>query len=829
MSDRILDMPQDQQDRAAELDVLDAFDPDDDLSEALQDTPEERAVLNPPKKNVPSPLSNPTLEAIAQQIAGRLGKAIPATPAERAKARRERLDAQVGALLASADRVMGVKVRAGSRTVAPEGVEHVGTWANYVFSSPTVQALYQMSTMGRAGAKAILMENGKVALLDADGDVEKVEAPVMVHPIVASSTASTAVPVAAGKSGKPGKSGKSGSEKSEKSGSTAYAPADPKSEPRGLLDVFDPRHNMREMAKEMLLLEDHIAQPAKYCPDCIRKHLLRTEALAEEAVQLDVDGVHQDYLLPMPGQIRNLQRAFLDNEAVSDRAASLKGRLALQQQVRSMRKALSKRSFSALAFKPSAPVDPALGPEGAPVQPRPGDPGTVSGSPARTPVMFALDRGASNGSPSGAQGGQGGHLGGAPRSKVVWNGHRTGMESEKGAKNARLGADASPLDPLPSTVVAALRRRISVGDLQAHPIPVLYRTRVTTGPASGTTTISEGLVTNARSEGELVVQTLEVPPRTVVVPIGDVVLDFSGDDAFTAIPWPAVLPVTRDLSGRGARGADSAAQASRAEDFSIDPQDHPERWLMIRVIASVLWPVVDAFALRMAQGQRDPAANPAAADSSAEKSAAEKSALGAVPEMSLRDAARRAILQRILVAAVVNAVYESGLDPNVEADGGHDVGLFQLRDDGAGVGMSKAARRDPFLNTGRVGQRFLEMKKFFEPLGAAEAVTPGSTAPSAWTEAFTRYVEAPAPIPGKPGLIEKIRGDTTAAAFTRRSLEVAHAPAEVALVPNDGVDRFRPALWVLGGIGTVAAAVGLKTVWDAHQQAKGMYRFSRPT
>ena len=804
---RVLDVPRDQRDRAAELDMLDAFDPDDDLSEVLQDSPEELAVLRPPKKNAPSPLSNPTLEAIAQQIAGRLGKAIPATKADRVKARRERLDAQVGALLASADRVMGIKARTGSRTVVQEGVEHAGTWANYVFSSPTVQAIYQMRTMGRAGAEAVLMENGKVALLDVNGNVEKVEEPAMVHPITPPPVA-MAAPV-----GKPGKAGKSG-----KSGSTAYAPI---SEPRGLLDVFDPRHNMREMAKEMLLLEDHVAQPAKHCKDCIMKHLLRTEALAEEAVQLDVEGEHQEYLLPLPGQIRNLQRAFLDNEAVSDRAASLKGRLVLQQQVRSMRKALSKRSFSALAFKPSAPVDPALGPEGAPVWPKPGDSGTVSGSSARTPVMFALDRGA-----AGVPGAQDGKLGGASRSRVGWNGHRTGLERGGSRQEAhpgdRLGADASKVsaktptapDPLPSTVVAALRRRVSAGDLQDHPVPVFYRTRVTTGPGSGTTTIREGLVTNVRSEGELVIQSLEVPPRTVVVPTGDIVLDLSGDDAFTAIPWPTSLPVTRDLSGRGARGADSQAQASRAEDFSIDKDEHPERWRMIRVIASVLWPVVDGFALRMAQGQQKPA---------------EKDALGAdVPDLSLRDAARRAILQRLLVAAVVNAVYESGLDPDVEADGGHDVGLFQLRDDGAGVGMSKAARKDPLLNTGRIGQRFLEVKKFFEPLGMAEAATPGSTAPSAWTEAFTRYVEAPAAIPGKPGLVEKVRGDTTAAAFTRRSLKVAHAPAEVTLVPGDGVDRFRPALWVLGGIGTVAAAVGIKTAWDAHQATKDMYRFSRP-
>ena len=839
---RILDIPIDQHDRAVERDLIDSFDPDDDLETVLRDTRAERVLLNPPKKKISPSLDNPTLEAIAQQIASRLGRAIPAKPKKSGSmsqlARADaRADARVGALLASADRLMGIKTplktpsktgsKTGSRDVAPEPVEHPGTWANYIFSSPTVQNIYQMRTAGRAGAGAVLMENGKVALLDVGGNVEKVEAPVMVHPIVAPPVALAAPPGVTSfgpfvvvKSNKPKgtvastqNAGKPSIDSGKKQGSTAYAPDGLQSEPRGLLDVFDPRHNMREMAKELLLLEDHVAQPAKHCPDCIRKHLLRSEALAEEAVQLDVDGEYQEYLLPLPGQIRNLQRAFLDNEAVSDRAASLKGRLALQQQVRSMRKVLSKRGFSALAFKPSEPVDPALGPVGAPIYPLPGDLGTVSGSAARTPIVFAMDRGSDA------------RVGMEAEETRERAGHRTGRIQ------ARLGADTSlVLDPLPSTVMAALRRRVSAGDLQNNPIPVLYRTRDTPGPTS-LTTVGEGLVTNLRGEGELVVQTLQVPPRTVIVPIGDAVLDLSGDEAFTAIPWPDSLPVTRDLSGRGARGVDSATQAGRAESFSISKEEHPNRWLMIRLIASVLWPVVDGFALRMVQEispvvPAEPATTPASPPASSVK-------LGIAPVMSLPDAARRAILQRLLVAAVVNAVYESGLDSGIEGDLGHAVGLFQLRDDGAGIGMSKAARKDPFLNTGRIGQRFLEVRKFFERLGKAEAAVPGSTAPSEWTEAFTRYVEAPGAIPGKPGLVEKVRGDTTAASFTRQSLDIPHAPAEVVVAPEVEDTGFRPGVWVIGGIAAVAAAVGVGTAWNTYQKKQAypknqiMNRFSR--
>jgi hypothetical protein len=147
--------------------------------------------------------------------------------------------------------------------------------------------------------------------------------------------------------------------------------------------------------------------------------------------------------------------------------------------------------------------------------------------------------------------------------------------------------------------------------------------------------------------------------------------------------------------------------------------------------------------------------------------------------------------------------------------------------------MSKAARKDPFLNTGRIGQRFLEVRKFFERLGKAEAAVPGSTAPSEWTEAFTRYVEAPGAIPGKPGLVEKVRGDTTAASFTRQSLDIPHAPAETVAAPEVEDTGFRPGVWVIGGIAAVAAAVGVGTAWNTYQKKQAypknqiMNRFSR--
>jgi len=464
-------------------------------------------------------------------------------------------------------------------------------------------------------------------------------------------------------------------------------------EPRGLLNVFDPRHNLREMAKELLLLEDHLAQPAKHCPDCIRKHLLKTEALAEEAVQLDEDGSQQARLSPLPGQIRNLQRAFLAN---TDRNA-------LQQQVRQLRKVLSKESFDALAFK-TAPSAPSTAPKKE-------DEAEDEGSPNRAPVVFAMERG----------------------------------PARKGS-SVRLGASTETSSALPTSVVAALRRRLDAG-VEGNPAPVFFRTR----NKDGTVSVIEGLVKGIRGD-ELLLTTVEAMPRTLAVPIADTILDLSGTDAFRSIAWPSALPLTRTKG---------------VESLSIVPGT--PAWQNIRVIASVLWPVLDGFALRYA-GTSEPI--------------------------------RQALLQRLLVAAVVNAAYESSLDAAIEGDSGKAVGLFQLREDGAGIGMSKRDRKDAFLNTARIGQRFGELRKFFVSLAETEAKVPGSTPLSAWTGLFARYVEAPTDKDGA----QKVRGDTAATAFLpvpiveRGKPEVLAPPSEPSILP-----------WILGGILVTTVAIGLGT------------------
>ena len=58
-------------------------------------------------------------------------------------------------------------------------------------------------------------------------------------------------------------------------------------ETRPWLSLTDTQFNMREICKQLLLLEDHLFHREKQCPDCIVKHLLTAEALADEALTFE--------------------------------------------------------------------------------------------------------------------------------------------------------------------------------------------------------------------------------------------------------------------------------------------------------------------------------------------------------------------------------------------------------------------------------------------------------------------------------------------------------------------------------------------------------------
>jgi hypothetical protein len=74
-----------------------------------------------------------------------------------------------------------------------------------------------------------------------------------------------------------------------------------------LYPILDPRFNLRESAKHLILLEDHLFHEGKRCRDCILKHLLTIEGFLEEAVTLDKEG---KYVGEIQNGIQNFRKVF---------------------------------------------------------------------------------------------------------------------------------------------------------------------------------------------------------------------------------------------------------------------------------------------------------------------------------------------------------------------------------------------------------------------------------------------------------------------------------------------------------------------------------------
>lgn len=113
------------------------------------------------------------------------------------------------------------------------------------------------------------------------------------------------------------------------------------SKKRTLLPVLRPCQNMRDIIKQLALLEDHMYHPQKRCADCIRKHFLTIEGLAEECSTL----CNPRAILPesrsIATKIRVLHHAWEARPKDSVLTEYIAGRL------RKLRKCLM-RSFSAL-------------------------------------------------------------------------------------------------------------------------------------------------------------------------------------------------------------------------------------------------------------------------------------------------------------------------------------------------------------------------------------------------------------------------------------------------------------------------------------------------
>lgn len=96
-------------------------------------------------------------------------------------------------------------------------------------------------------------------------------------------------------------------------------------------ELTDPVFNMREIVKQLTLLEDHLSHPYKMCMDCVRKHLISVEAFAEEATAMDTTGETSKTSELMAESARVWMEQVMDEKRpVAD----------IAQEIRSVRKAL---------------------------------------------------------------------------------------------------------------------------------------------------------------------------------------------------------------------------------------------------------------------------------------------------------------------------------------------------------------------------------------------------------------------------------------------------------------------------------------------------------
>jgi hypothetical protein len=77
--------------------------------------------------------------------------------------------------------------------------------------------------------------------------------------------------------------------------------------------LLDPGHNLKEVAEQLILLEDHLAHPRRRCRDCITKHYLTIEAFLREAITLDKEQKYFDEIEDLlntikPAMIQLLQK-----------------------------------------------------------------------------------------------------------------------------------------------------------------------------------------------------------------------------------------------------------------------------------------------------------------------------------------------------------------------------------------------------------------------------------------------------------------------------------------------------------------------------------------
>lgn len=75
-----------------------------------------------------------------------------------------------------------------------------------------------------------------------------------------------------------------------------------------LLPVHEPLFNVKEIIKQMILLEDHLFEVEKRCVECIYKHLLAIESFSEEGITLDKTAKYYDLFHEVLVKVRQWEK-----------------------------------------------------------------------------------------------------------------------------------------------------------------------------------------------------------------------------------------------------------------------------------------------------------------------------------------------------------------------------------------------------------------------------------------------------------------------------------------------------------------------------------------
>ena len=107
-----------------------------------------------------------------------------------------------------------------------------------------------------------------------------------------------------------------------------------------LYKILDPKFNLREVAKNCILLEDHLFHYGKRCSDCIKKHSLMIEGFLEEGLTLDKNREHTDEFTELIKEFREIFKKLF--QELTDGTITDSECIEFAQEIRKLRKPLLK-------------------------------------------------------------------------------------------------------------------------------------------------------------------------------------------------------------------------------------------------------------------------------------------------------------------------------------------------------------------------------------------------------------------------------------------------------------------------------------------------------